>query len=151
MSRVFIHYGSKKYDTEHFTPIQNCYQRNKPIGGLWASDVNAPYGWKTWCNDNEFYPERNTEDNCFRFLLSDNAKILTLTCESDVENLPKLSEKRFSNNYPDFEKIIEQGFDVIDYRLSEDIGYFGSLYYALYGWDCDSILVLNPDVIIPIL
>ena len=55
MSRVYIHYGSKKFDTERFTPIKNCYPRNKPIGGLWASDVNAPFGWKKWCEGEQYH------------------------------------------------------------------------------------------------
>ena len=54
MSRVYIHYGSKKFDTERFTPIQNCYPRNKPIGGLWASEVDAQFGWKTWCEGEQY-------------------------------------------------------------------------------------------------
>ena len=27
---------------------------NKPYGGLWASDINAKYGWKSWCEDENF-------------------------------------------------------------------------------------------------
>ena len=153
--KTYIHYGSKQFDKERFVPILNRYPRNKPIGGLWASEVDAPISWRNWCEQNEFYPERNTEDNCFRFNLADNAKILTLRCVNDVKLLPQLSNERFGHYFPDFQEIIKQGYDVIDYRLSDDTGancnlYHGDLYYALYGWDCDSILVLNPDVIIPI-
>ena len=63
MSRVYIHYGSKKFDTERFTPIQNCYPRNKPIGGLWASEVDAQFGWKTWCEGEQYRTEHYTDDN----------------------------------------------------------------------------------------
>ena len=44
---------------------------------------------------------------------------------------------------PDFEKMLADGWDAIEFRLSED----SELYWALYGWDCDSILVMNPDVV----
>lgn len=39
----------------------------------------------------------------------------------------------------DFERIAKE-YDVIDFKI-------GELYMALYGWDVDSIVVLNPDVI----
>ena len=40
----------------------------------------------------------------------------------------------------DFERVAKD-YDFIDFKVKE-------LYYQLYGWDLDSILVLNPDVII---
>lgn len=43
----------------------------------------------------------------------------------------------------DFEKLIEDGVDAIEFNISND----WDLYMALYGWDCDSTLILNPDVI----
>ena len=46
----------------------------------------------------------------------------------------------------DFELMIKNGIDVIEFNLSND----EDLYFALYGWDCDCILVLNPEVIIQI-
>ena len=48
----------------------------------------------------------------------------------------------------------------VKYNLQESFKYMGKtiraidyisdfdLYYQLYGWDCDSIVVMNPDVII---
>ena len=150
--KTYIHYGSKQFDKERFVPIQNCYPRNKPIGGLWASDVKAEYGWKQWCEDNGFYCERNTEDNCFRFTLAENAKILTLVCADDVKAMPLLGKTGACDYKPNFEEILSLGYDAIDFRLSEEIREFGfdSLYWYLYGWDCDSILILNKDIVIPI-
>ena len=73
-----------------------------------------------------------------------------MTCEEEVGALPQLGDKDIVGYKPDFEKIMAMGYDVIDYRLSDDISGIGKLYWCLYGWDCDSILVLNPNVIIPI-
>ena len=38
---------------------------------------------------------------------------------------------------------IENGIDAIEFNISND----WDLYMALYGWDCDSILILNPNII----
>jgi len=42
----------------------------------------------------------------------------------------------------DFEKI-KESYDAIELLISKD----QRLYYKLYGWDCDCILVLNKDAI----
>ena len=43
----------------------------------------------------------------------------------------------------DFEKLAQE-YDAIEVLISGDPG----LYYELYGWDCDSILIMNPEIII---
>ena len=42
----YIHYGHNKFDIDRFMPIQNKMFYNKPYGGLWASRIDARYGWK---------------------------------------------------------------------------------------------------------
>ena len=152
MSRVYIHYGSKKFDTERFTPIKNCYPRNKPIGGLWASEVGARYSWKRWCESENYRTHHYRADNYFKFTIAENAKILTLLCADDVKSMPMLGKAGVVDYQPDFEEIMSLGYDAIDYRLSDEVGAFAfdSLYWCLYGWDCDSILILNKDIVIPI-
>lgn len=56
--------------------------------------------------------------------------------------LPKLSKKDFISPY-DFEKLSEE-YDVIEVLISED----HRLYHMFYGWDCDSIVIMNPNIII---
>ena len=52
----------------------------------------------------------------------------------------------------DLKKMLKQGYDGIELHLSEEItdDSKDGLYWKLYGWDCDSILVMNPDVVIPV-
>ena len=45
----------------------------------------------------------------------------------------------------DFEALARE-YDVLECSLSK----YPSLYWSLYGWDCDSILVMNPNVIVEV-
>ncbi len=75
--------------------------------------------------------------------MSDDAKILQINSVKDIENLPTHKDD-FSCSWTllDFEKL-SKIYDVIEANISNS----NELYFALYGWDCDSILVMNPDVI----
>ena len=42
----------------------------------------------------------------------------------------------------DFEKLSKE-YDAIEVFISKD----EQLYWDLYGWDCDSILIMNSDII----
>ena len=147
--KTYIHYGSKQFDKNKFKPIENMPNFSKPRGGFWASDVNAEFGWKEW-NDNENFRECNVE-NSFKFTLNPNARIYEINSRYEAENMPQQGGQinrhyDILGCYPDFEKIVAMGYDAVEVTLSRDWG----LYHALYGWDCDSILILNKDIVIPI-
>ena len=141
----YIHYGHTKFDKSVFNKIKNVDCSTKPKGGLWASDVGAEYGWKEWCNENEF--RDCDKENSFTFTLSDDAKILYIESVNDLESLPKGKDKfglNFSSWYLlDFEKLAET-YDAVEVSISSDF----DLYYKLYGWDCDSIVIMNPDIVV---
>ena len=144
--KIYIHYGHKQYDPKMFDEIKNR-QFIKPFGGLWASDINAEYGWKNWCKDNDF--RKCNENNSFKFKLKEGTKVLVLKTKKDLkglpqdEDLPIWLEKNLLNDwgnvYLDFEKLKEK-YDAIEVYIDE-------LYWKLYGWDCDSLLVLNKECI----
>lgn len=144
--KIYIHYGHKKYEPSMFSEIKNR-QFIKPFGGLWASDINAEYGWKNWCKDNDF--RECNEDNSFKFKLKEGSKVLVLKTKEDLKGLPQDEdspiwlEKNLLNDwgsvYLDFEKLKEQ-YDAIEVYIDE-------LYWKFYGWDCDSLLVLNKECI----
>jgi len=144
LSETYVHYGSQKYDPEIFQPIRNINSFSKPHGGLWASRDNAEYGWRDWCKDNDY--GTIVEENSFRFIVSDTANILYLKTENDLLNLPLQRDSRpaYQWYFPDFEKLLADGIDAVEVI---DID---QLYYPLYGWDCESIVVMNPDIIIPL-
>ena len=115
------------------------------VGGLWASDINADYGWKEWTENQNFMTDRYNDNNYFKFRLKDNARVLYLKDEKDLKNLPKNNSeltrmmKMCGTEYLDFEKLKED-YDAIEIEIDK-------LYWTLYGWDCDSILVMNKEVI----
>ena len=141
----YIHYGHTKFDKSVFNKIKNVDCSTKPKGGLWASDVEAEHRWKDWCEAEEFRDCK--EENSFSFVLSDNAKVLYIDSIDDLKVLPKIDEK-FGMNFSswillDFEKLAET-YDAVEVSISSDF----DLYYQLYGWDCDSIVIMNPDVVV---
>ena len=100
-------------------------------------------GWKEWCN-NAKYKDSNLDENII-FTLSKDAKILIIDNVDILKELPKNENNKIVSNLwctLDFEKLSEE-YDAIEVLISED----KKLYNELYGWDCDSILVMNPNVI----
>ena len=64
----------------------------------------------------------------------------------DLQKLPqqKKPNRMFENWFmPDFESLLADKCDAIELFLSDD----HELYFKFYGWDCDCILVMNPNVI----
>lgn len=144
----YIHYGSEKFDKDRFKTFSGLEEefrnfRNKPgVGvGIWASPVDAEYGWREWCENEDFYTEKL--DRHFEFTLKPDAKILTVTSVNDVEDYLFYS-KIFLAGILDFEKISKDydGMEIIhgdNYtNLHDDL---------FYTWDCDSIVIWNKDVI----
>lgn len=137
---TYIHYGSKHFDKNLFKEIKNI-PFVKPEGGLWASREDSENGWKEWTERNKFNTDKYSEDNYFKFKLKNNARILTLKTKNDLEKLPKIESKNIPSfcEWLDFEKIAEK-YDAIEVFIKE-------LYWDMYGWDCDSILILNENVV----
>ena len=138
---VYIHYGHSCFGK--IDPIRNLGYGTKPKGGLWASRQDDPYGWKKWCEQEKFWLD--TFSMCFRFTLKDNAHILELSNRDQLIGLPQLIHK--DEIFPywlscrlDFEQL-QKDYDAIEIT---DIHKFS---LALYGWDCNSILIMNPDIV----
>lgn len=139
--KKYVHYGSDIFIPELFKPIRNRSNWSKPFGGLWASPIDAPYGWKEW-NDNHECKECS-DSNKFEFILKDDANVLYIDDIFILDDLPKQESSILLWITLDFEKLLKDGYDAIEVCISTDFG----LYDKLYGWDCDSILIMNPDII----
>lgn len=149
--RRYIHYGHSGFIPDLFRKIKNHYGFVKPSGGLWASSVDAPYGWKQWCEQEDFLVHRLKDS--FTFKLSENSKILHIRSVQDLKLLPRQEDLLFEPPFVclDFEKLLADGWDAVELHLSEErrdeLDWYDGLYWKLYGWDCDSILIMNPDVV----
>lgn len=144
--KTYIHYGHTAFIPEQFNPIQNRYGMTKPYGGFWASPKDAEWGWKDWCEAEEF--RECKESNSFCFTLRDDSKVLTITNTEQLRSIPQQNCEGFLMLWKalDFETLESSGVDAVEVNLSAD----RNLYYELYGWDCDSILIINPETIVPI-
>ena len=152
----YIHYGSNKFDPQEFLPIVNQTRNwTKPKqGGLWASPIDAKYGWKQWCIDEDFNLlnlsahfdfQLKSEAEIYRI---DSAKSLKLFVHmfpgAEMSELDRLAYDLDTDYWPDYRKASEM-YDGVEVSLSD----CPQLYRWLYGWDCDSIVVWNLSVVDP--
>jgi hypothetical protein len=146
MNRVYIHYGADHYDDSKFKPISNYNSLiNKPKGGFWASPVNTNWGWKEWCESEEFYTDRLKI--YFKFTLVNGSKVFHIRTPKDVPKLPfgkkPESELGWMDWYYNWEKIAEK-YDAVELHLSNNYMYFHDVFYS---WDVDSIVILKPGIV----
>ena len=153
---IYRHYGSDKFEKDKFKLIMNREYSNKPFGGLWSSPLNdVDVSWKEWCEIENLNTSRL--EKYFDFTLKDNAKVLTIKNGKDLEKLPRrkiLNKKYLKTNFNwnfdiDFEKLAKK-YDAIMVYLNRDEkleDFTDGLYYKMYGWDCNTLLVLNPNAI----
>lgn len=144
----YIHYGHKEFINELFEPIRERALFVKPYGGLWASRSDSTDSWKKWCESNEFHLSKYFDDNYFKFYLKQGTKLLVIDNHKQLNDLPHIDVKSefgfelSAFQILDFQKIAEE-YDAMEVLISKD----HQLYWDLYGWDCDSLLVFNKDCI----
>ncbi len=155
-SPVYRHYNNPTYkfgvslpyfSAEEFTSVTNRLTPwNKPeSGGLWLSKIGTMYGWYDWCKDN--MPKWINNATYFDVKLCENANIIYFKCEEDLWRLAKSHPDWFLESLVpwytfDFERMVHDGVDAIDVDI------MNGLYDPLYGWDCNSVLVMNKDVVV---
>lgn len=152
----YIHYGNLTFDRDRFDEPDVLVYCNKPKGGFWASHCKAENSWKKWCKDNEYH--RQCDDRVsFYFHISPDANIISIASLEDCKKLPmRLTGYGFGRQEPrqmeaiNYKECMERGIDAIEYKYdeakkSED---FEAIDDVMKQWDCDSILILNPDIIV---
>lgn len=141
---IFIHYGDL-YDPDKFKDIKNAKTPwVKPNGGYWASPVESTNGWKDWClredllGFGDWYKDIGRHS---KFTIKENSKILYLRNKAELSILNQYSFATRFSIYPDFEKLVSDGYQAIYYEDNVET------HYPLMCWDCDSLLVMDPTII----
>lgn len=148
--KIYVHIGHNKFDVNLFKPISNRDYFCKPDGGLWASPVDSDNGWEQWCTHNDYNKSLGFNKygkDRFYFKLKPNAKLLYIDSVDKLNLLPEVVNPILEHALPykvlDFD-LLKTMYDAIELSISSDY----NLYYELYGWDVDSILIMNPNCII---
>lgn len=154
MAAQYIHYGSPHFDTNEFLKITNRFMWTKPNGGMWSSPCISEFGWKEWCESEDFRVGKLLE--YFVFELKPDSNILTIHGNATLIMLKIMGycidyscncgykPCGYDQYYLDFEKILNDGYDAIQVFINNET------YWSLYGWDCDSLLILNPDCVVEV-
>lgn len=123
----------------------------KPTKAFWGSPVNATFGWKEWCEGDDY---EHDFSNPIYWRLKEGSKILTVNME-DVTD-PKSMLYLYAHldcggmlNYFDFRKMREDGIDAVE-LMDANIGHLciNRLERMFNAWDCESIVLLNPSKLI---
>lgn len=142
MSKLrLIHYGSSRYDPDKFLPISDEPFRNKPRGGLWTSPVGSGYSWHDWCKAESF------GDLSKSFEVEFNGKVLQIDSIADMKSLPWIECQGI--HFVTFQALCAGGFYYDAIHLTER-GQAETRFAhprSLYGWDCETVLVMNPGSI----
>lgn len=111
----------------------------KPKGGIWASPLDASFGWKDWCELAKF---GNISSEYPVILDLDTTNFIVVDRGSDLDKLPWYKKFGVLESI-DFKKLVNQGVDGI-YLTSRGEAETRFTYpRTLYGWDCESVLILN--------
>ena len=151
--KKYIHYGANEFDKEKLCNIYKEETGDKP-NGLWGSPLSSEYGWKEWCLWQEFRTERLKES--FKFRIDKKAKILRVRREEDI--LSFVIKDPYNRREPLDGCKTCRFFDQLDlkriYKTFDGMEYIDSdwrLYSGMFNsWDVDSIVIWNPNVILPI-
>jgi len=154
-----ITYGSPRFNPSRFNEVTNSDWRNKPeCGGLWTSPVNSNYGWRQWCEDEQFDPERLT----YHFTFTFQGTAIVIDVAEHLLSLDWFEQERPSNygsarrNYsPDFEAMARKGIDAIfltekgqwETRTLSETYTVPNKIQDLYGWDVECLLILNKKAV----
>lgn len=137
----FIHYGSSIYYPHKVNkPIKNQGWLNKPVGGLWTSPIDSNKSWENFCKSEGL--EEFINKPYFIIKLKQRTKLLVINSYKNIKLLPTFegiiqTTIDFINlaNYYDAIWLTDKG--QIETRFSSPI--------SLHGWDCETLLIINPN------
>lgn len=146
-----ICYGcGSSFEHEKFQAVRNREMFNKPERGLWSSPVDSEWSWKQWGEQNDF----GDFSTCFSFVFS--GSLLKIDSERSLELVYKNYPLGVGECFPaslteemkliDWEKIADD-YDGVWLTEKGENETRWSAPITLYGWDCETILVMNKDAV----
>lgn len=147
---IVKHWGHARFNRKLFKPVKNRW--TKPEGGFWGSPVDSCYSWWHWNQETHL----RSLENLPSFMFELNGKILTIKSKEDLVGLPIY---KLGPQYTGSDEQLKQFYEKFDDMLWLDFESIANEYDAilfianaetqhiLVGWDCDSVLVLNPDCV----
>lgn len=145
-TKVWRHYGDDSYDEAKFKPAEHEVFI-KPKGGLWVSPVDSSWGWIDWCEAEDYGHSKASP--YFDIMVRPETRMIVIDSLADAASkLPWVRADGFMRfRWPDWRAVIMDGWDmiVLTERGQEETR-FGEP--SLYGWDCESAVILNPEIIL---
>ena len=176
-NRQYISYGKSKFIPQEMNTTElTSSSLNKPNGCLWASPVDAKYGWAAWATFNHpAYEDGFDKVDYIKFDLR-NAQIYKVETLRDVLELPFIDSKPGEARYTahiDYEELRSKGYDGVELSMKnyplgklkencdktkplakedeslndEEIKKVLHMQKMFDYWDCESIVIWNPNVI----
>lgn len=152
---VFITLGcGDRFEISKFDNPKNRECFCKPFGGLWSSPENSTWGWRDWCEAENFWIDK-INGSSFRFQLKPGSKVYTIDSPFDLIQIPykiKTPLSCFGSDLIDFEIMAKEYDGILLTVNGQNTTRFSEYEYgmSLYGWDCESLLVLRPDNVIEV-
>ena len=146
MKKEYIHYGASHFSKEKFAEVKaknhNWSWANKPDFGFWASPVETHWGWKDWCEGNDF--RLDSFDKSFKFRLKNGSRILKVRMNADIAPFFYRKRDSWCEYGIKFHEIMKK-YDGMELIHGD---HYGELHYGVFNtWDCDSIVIWNPNII----
>lgn len=133
--------GNGEWDPSKFDPISNA-RFIKPKGGLWTSPIGSEWGWKDWCEAEGFGLDQLKN----AFEIDYTGRTLVIDSLADAAEMPWLLIGNCLR-CPDFEAIEASGVDAIHLTVNGERETRLVMEHSLYGWDCETVLIMNPATI----
>ena len=154
--------GRDKFDPAKFDEVRNTKSYGhilmKPKGGIWTSPLDSTYGWKDWCKAEGFMKERLDKYIILQFtgtlyVIDGLADLLEMPINNHRVHTMNMGTVAASQPYNipeaelDFVSMKKQGIDAIHLTIKGEHRTRFSSPWSLYGWDCETVYVMNQESI----
>lgn len=145
---TYVTTGFEFLSKDNFAPVTNLPLFPKPDGGLWASPFLSDgqvSAWHQWCLFEDF----DVKTIGVKFTIKEDARIAVIDSRKDFQGI--LGEFKANNPLPlylqsqqylDWESLANH----VDAVFLTQAG-MGDCHFELFGWNVETLLILNFNVI----